>query len=43
MVAARIAQLRAVSSELGLDPPSRARLGADAKTKEADPADKYFE
>jgi hypothetical protein len=43
MLSARIAQLRAVGSELGLDPASRARLGtgSDGKQKN-DPAGKYF-
>ena len=43
MIAGRIAQLRALGSELGLDPSSRARMGGkgdDIKT--ADPAEKYF-
>jgi hypothetical protein len=41
MVAARIAQLRALGSELGFDPASRARMpAADGASK--DPADKYF-
>jgi hypothetical protein len=43
MVASRIAQLRALGSELGLDPASRARLGVrdDDKARE-DPAAKYI-
>ena len=40
MVAARIAQLRAVASEIGLDPSARARLGA--ARRDDDPAAKYF-
>jgi hypothetical protein len=43
MVSARIAQLRAVGSELGLDPASRARLGAGRnEPPQDDPAAKYF-
>jgi hypothetical protein len=42
MVAARIAQLRAVGSELGLDPASRARLGTKDDPPKEDPAAKYF-
>ncbi len=42
MVASRIAQLRALGSELGLDPTSRARMGSGDKTKKADAASKYF-
>ena len=45
MVAARIAQLRAASSELGLDPSSRQRLAASAPAPQAaanDPARKYL-
>jgi phage terminase small subunit len=51
MIAARIAQLRAVRSELGLDPSSQSRLGAmkgrrknpDGEGEKAkDPAQKYF-
>ena len=34
ITAARIAQLRALGSELGFDPSSRARIGADASPKE---------
>lgn len=41
MLAARIAQLRALGSELGLDPASRARLGGD-RAPEPDPAESYF-
>lgn len=36
MVAARIAQLRALGSELGLEPAARARLGAGLKGKGGD-------
>lgn len=45
MVAGRIAQLRALGSELGLDPASRTRLGGEAAKKRApkDPAEKFFE
>lgn len=45
MVAGRIAQLRALGSELGLDPSSRARLGADVGKKAAkkDPAEQFFD
>ena len=42
MVASRIAQLRAVGSELGFDPASRAGLGAPPHGKNKDPAEKYF-
>jgi hypothetical protein len=43
MVAARIAQLRALGSELGLDMGSRARrTPADGKGKKEDPSKKYF-
>ena len=41
MIAGRIAQLRALGSELGLDPASRSRLGGNGKDKkEKDP---YFD
>jgi hypothetical protein len=43
MVASRIAQLRALGSELGFDPSSRARLGAKGDNgKKEDPAAKYL-
>lgn len=43
MQAARIAQLRSLGSELGLDPASRARLGTkDANGKPKDASDRYF-
>ena len=42
MIAGRIAQLRALGSELGLDPASRTRLGGDGKQKKPDPADQFF-
>lgn len=51
MTAARINALRALGSELGLDPASRSRLGAmkgkrsgteDGGEKKPDPARKYF-
>ena len=43
MIAARIGQLRALGSELGFDPASRARIGPDAKTKETkDPAAEFL-
>lgn len=42
MVASRIAQLRALGSELGFDPSSRTRIGKGDGGKKADPADKYF-
>lgn len=42
MVAARIGQLRAAGSELGLDPTSRARLGKTDSGKKQDPAEQYF-
>jgi hypothetical protein len=42
MIAGRISQLRALGSELGLDPSSRARLGTKgADGNEKDPASKY--
>jgi len=41
MTASRIAQLRALGSELGFDPSSRSRMASGGKQK--DPADKYFE
>jgi hypothetical protein len=47
MIAAKVAQLRALGSELGLDPASRTRIGAigaasgeDARTK--DKSEQYF-
>lgn len=44
MVASRIGQLRALGSELGLDPASRARLGAKGDdAKKEDPAEKYLD
>lgn len=42
MLSARISQLRAAGSELGLDPSSRARLGKDTGGKKDDPAKSYF-
>lgn len=43
MVAGKIAQLRALGSELGLDPAARARLATnDDGQKPQDPAAKYF-
>ena len=43
MIASRIAQLRAVGSELGFDPGSRARLGKGASGgKQEETAAKYF-
>lgn len=43
MTAARIAQWRALGSELGFDPSARARLGVKSTaTKTADPAEKFF-
>lgn len=50
MSAARLNALRALGSELGLDPTSRARMGSmkgqrkaeSAKAEEADPSKKYF-
>jgi hypothetical protein len=41
MVAARIAQTRALASELGLDPASRARSGWELPGA-PDPAEKFF-
>lgn len=44
MVASRISQLRALGSELGFDPASRARLGVkDNDGKPKDPAAKYLQ
>lgn len=43
MVAARIGQLRAAGSELGLDPSSRARLGKVGDGKPKDPTDRFFD
>ena len=43
MVAGRIAQLRALGSELGLDPASRARMGfGRGNDEKKDPTEKYF-
>lgn len=44
MMAARISQLRALQSELGLNPAARARLGTPGggKTPPQDPSGKYF-
>jgi hypothetical protein len=43
MNAGMIAQLRALGSELGMDPSSRSRIAADkSKNANRDPADKYF-
>jgi hypothetical protein len=42
MIASRIAQLRALGSELGLDPASRARFDLSVRTDWQDPAEKYF-
>lgn len=43
MVAGKIAQLRALGSELGLDPASRQRIGGDDGGKQKDdPAAGYF-
>lgn len=41
MIAGRIAQLRALGSELGMDPASRTRL-EKPHGKKKDPAEKYF-
>jgi hypothetical protein len=43
MLSARIAQLRALGSELGFDPAARARLGSDRKPSEADPLERHFQ
>lgn len=47
MVSSRIGQLRALGSELGLDPSSRTRLAAYGsgakKKKKGDPAEEFFE
>jgi len=44
MVSSRIGQLRALGSELGLDPASRARLGAKEPHGETkDPSAKYLD
>jgi hypothetical protein len=42
MVASRIAQLRALGSELGFDPAARARLGAAAEPPADNPIAVYF-
>jgi hypothetical protein len=42
MTAARIAQLRALGSELGFDPASRTRLGGDPRNPKDDLDWKYF-
>jgi hypothetical protein len=41
MIAAHMAQLRGLASDLGLDPAARTRLGAQPD-KPRGPADKYF-
>jgi hypothetical protein len=41
-LSARISQLRALGSELGLDPSSRRRMGAGDGGKKKDPADRFF-
>lgn len=44
MIASRIAQLRALGSELGLDPSSRQRIGTKGNGGEKkDPASKYLD
>lgn len=44
MQASRIAQLRALGSELGLDPASRTRLaGESGKRGKKDPAEQFFD
>lgn len=40
MVTSRISTLRALGSELGLDPAARTRMAGDGKKE--DPADKFF-
>jgi hypothetical protein len=40
-VAARIAQFRALGSELGFDPASRQRLGVEANPARDDPANEF--
>lgn len=42
MAASKVAQLRLVGSELGMDPASRARLGVGSAPK-TDPAAKFFD
>jgi hypothetical protein len=42
MIAARLAQLRVLGSELGLDVAARSRMGV-ARGQKKDPTDKYFE
>lgn len=42
MIASRIAQLRVVGTELGLDPSARARMGTAGGKKKNDPTEKYF-
>jgi hypothetical protein len=41
MISARIGQLRALGSELGLDPVSRQRLGVMAAPQNRDPTDEF--
>ena len=42
MTAARIAQLRVLGSELGLDPAARARMATDRKPPAHNPASEFF-
>lgn len=43
MIAGKIAQLRALGSELGLDPASRTRLATDTGQRAKDPAEAFFD
>ncbi len=43
MIPARIGQLRAVGSELGLDPASRARMGGSGSSKPKSKEDEFFD
>jgi|SRR5580658_8885276 hypothetical protein len=42
MIASRLAQLRALGCELGLDPVSRRRMGGKPNAQKKDPASKYL-
>lgn len=42
MIASRIAQLRVIGTELGLDPSARSRMGAGGKKKD-DPTEEFFD
>jgi len=42
MIASRLSQLRALGSELGLDPSARTRVGGSGAGKPKDPAEGHF-